>query len=159
MENENEELEEKEEEGVDYIKIINDLKANTVSKEAYEKLKKENKQLAESLINGEKAEKEEKEEIDVKKIEDNLRSKDPRISSLDGFKMALQLRKADLEAGKPDPFVSVNNRTPSQEDYEQAQRRADIYQECIDYADGDAQLFAQELSRRMVDTNFTPKKK
>lgn len=36
----------------DYIEAIKEMKQNSVSKEAYEKLKKENKQLLDSIING-----------------------------------------------------------------------------------------------------------
>ena len=37
---------------IDYIEAIKEMKQNSVSKEAYEKLKAENKQLLDSIING-----------------------------------------------------------------------------------------------------------
>lgn len=145
-----------EEEENDYIKTIEELKKNSVSKEEFKKLKEENKRLLDTVINGGGVVDEKPREIDVKKIEEKLRSRDPRITSLEGVKMALDLREADMREGKRDPFVSVNNHTPTKEDFEKAEARAEVYRECIEYADGDPNLFAQELSRRMVD-NFSPK--
>ena len=49
-----------------YIEAIKEMKANSVSKEAYVKLQQENKQLLNSLVNGQsiEVEKEEPEDID-----------------------------------------------------------------------------------------------
>lgn len=73
--------------------------------------------------------------------------------------MILDLRKADLEAGKTDPFISMNNRKPTPHDLQAAEERAEIYQECIDYANGDPTVFMQELTRRMVDPVIIPNNK
>lgn len=143
----------------DYIKAINELKENSVPKEEFLKLKEENKQLIDSLVKGGAMEKNEDEPpIDVAAISKKLAERDPRISTLEGVKMILDLRKADIKEGKRDPFISINNHSPSEEDFQKAEARAKIYQECIDYAAGDPNLFSQELTRRMVD-NFHPRKK
>lgn len=144
---------------VDYIEAIKEIKQNSVSRSSYEKLKQDNKRLMDALIQNKQIETPKKEEIDVKSIEKRLAERDPRMKSLEGFKLALKLREADLAAGKIDPFISANNKTPSKEDLESAQRRADIYQECIDYAQGDPALFSQELTRRMVDPINLPRRK
>lgn len=159
QEKEEKKNEEEQEQENDYIKAIEELKENSVSKDDYEKLKAENKKLIDSLVKGERIEQQQKpREIDVKKIEKTLAARDPRITTLEGMKMVLDLREADIRAGKRDPFISVNNHAPTKEDLEAAQRRADIYQECVDYAEGDPELFSQEFTRRMVD-NFSPRKR
>ena len=43
------------------------------------------------------------------------------------------------------------NINPTQESYISAQKTADIYRECLDYANGNSQVFINELQRRMVD--------
>ena len=40
---------------------------------------------------------------------------------------------------------------PTTEDIECANRVAEVVKECIEYADGDSQLFTNELNRRTVD--------
>lgn len=137
---------------VDYIAAIKSLKENSVSKEAFAKLQDENRKLVQSLINGETIQQDApKKEIDVEAIEKKLASKTPMMKSIDGFKMILELREADLAAGKPDPFLPLTKKSPTQADLDACQHRAEVYQEIIDYAEGDPALFAQELSRRMVD--------
>lgn len=144
----------------DYIQAINDLKASSIPREQYDKLREENKKLLNTLVTNQQLEQPKpKREIDVQSIERKL-SKGSRLSSLEGFQMALDLRQADIDAGRIDPFIDANNKNPTQQDFERAQERADIYQEIIDYANGDKQLFAQELNRRMRDpAGFIPRKK
>lgn len=145
---------------IDYIQAINELKQNSVDRAQYDKLREENKRLLNTLVTNQQIEQTKpKREIDVRAIEKKL-SKGSRMTSLEGFQAALDIRQADLDAGKIDPFIDANNKNPSPYDLEQAQRRADIYQEIIDYAHGDKDLFAQELSRRMVDpAGYIPRKK
>lgn len=162
MENEKEILnsesgEENVNDSIDYIEAIKEMKQNSVSKESYEKVKQENKKLMDALINNKQIETPKKKEIDVKGIQKKLLERDPMMKSIDGFQMILDLREADLAAGKMDPFIPANNRNPKQEDFDAAQRRADIYKECIEYAQGDPALFSQELTRRMVDPALPPR--
>ena len=61
MENEKELLnsesgEENVNDSIDYIEAIKEMKQNSVSKKAYDKLREENKQLLDSLINGKEIE-------------------------------------------------------------------------------------------------------
>lgn len=51
--NQTEQIETQQNENQQYIDAIRDLKANTVSKERYDKLMEENKNLLNSLVNGE----------------------------------------------------------------------------------------------------------
>lgn len=163
MEENNKRVEEEvvEEAELDYVAAIKELKENTVPKSDYAKLKAENQKLIKSLINGETIQAETpKKEIDVADIERRLSDKNGQMKMLDGFKMILALREADLAAGKIDPFIPIDKRDGYTEaDLDGAARRAAIYQECIDYADGDSKIFTQELNRRMVDTYNPPRRK
>lgn len=139
---------------VDYIEALKEMKKNTVSKEAYEKLQGENKKLLQSLINGETIEGvEAPEAVDVSKLRKELFSTDANLSNLDYVTKALQLRDELIAQGKPDPFLPYGHQiAPTNEDIEAANRVAKVLQECIDYADGDSSIFTNELQRVMVDT-------
>lgn len=147
------------ESGVDYIETIKQLKENTVSKDQYNKLKEENSKLLKSLVNGETIEQEKPKEIDVKGIEKKLRTENNRIKNIEYAQMLLDLREADLAAGKPDPFLSPANRNPSEEDLAQCQKVADAFAYCIEYAEGDPESFTNELQKIMVDVPMPRKKK
>lgn len=55
-------------EEVDYVQAINDLKANSVPKDQYAKLKEENSRLLKSIINGETIDVAATEAVDINKI-------------------------------------------------------------------------------------------
>lgn len=135
-----------------YIDAIRDLKANSVSKDRYNKLMEENKNLLNSLVNGEQIAAaipvEEKTPLDD--LVKDMRSKS--IPDCSFIEKALEFRERVLEETGEDCFVSVgHNITPSQESYAAAQRVADIYKECLEYANGDNKVFINEVQRRMVD--------
>ena len=135
-----------------YIEAIKEMKANTVDKEAYLKLKEENKQLLNSLVNGEEIKGQESEQ---KESIEELRSKlfgtkRKDLNNLDFVENALKLRNALMEAGQTDPFVPNGSKIkPTDEDFAKAKKVADTLQECVDYADGDPDVFTDELKRRI----------
>ena len=135
-----------------YIEAIKEMKANTVDKEAYLKLKEENKQLLNSLVNGEEIKGQEPEQ---KESIEELRSKlfgtkRKDLNNLDFVENALKLRNALMEAGQTDPFVPNGSKIkPTDEDFAKAKKVADTLQECVDYADGDPDVFTDELKRRI----------
>ena len=135
----------------DYIAAIKDLKANSVSKSEYEKLQEENKQLINALANGETITTTvEVEKPSLAELRANLMKEEQ--TNLEFIKNALALRTAVIEQEGYDPFVPRGSQyAPTAEDEVTAQKVADIYQECVDYADGDSQLFTNELQRRMID--------
>ena len=135
-----------------YIEAIKEMKANTVDKEAYLKLKEENKQLLNSLVNGEEIKGQEPEQ---KESIEELRSKlfgtkRKDLNNLDFVENALKLRNALMESGQTDPFVPNGSKIkPTDEDFAKAKKVADTLQECVDYADGDPDVFTDELKRRI----------
>ena len=136
-----------------YIEAIKEIKANSVSKQAYEKLKEENKQLLDSLINGKEIElPKQKEPVDIDKIRSKLFDEDRPLSNLEYVSNALKLRDELLERGERDPFLPYGqNISPTDEDIIKADRVATVMKECLEYAGGDSELFTNELMRRTND--------
>lgn len=137
-----------------YIQAINELKANTVSKELYDKLKNENKELLDALVEGKQIELPEQEKApDVNELRKELYNPDNELSNLDYVSKTLQLRKAVMDAGGQDPFLPIGDRvTVTSEMIDQAQTVADVLQECVDFAKGDSGIFTAEVQRRTKDT-------
>lgn len=140
----------------EYIQAINEMKKNTVSKEEFDKLKEENKMLLNSLVNDvhTEGEEEKKEDaVDISKLRDELFSTDNQdMTNLDYITKVMALRKALMDKGERDPFLpSGQNILPTDEDIKTANRVAEVYQNCIDIADGNPDIFTQELQRVTVD--------
>lgn len=138
-----------------YIEALREMKANSVNKAAYDKLKEENKQLLDALINGGQVTQElQKEPVDIDSLRKKLFGGEAELSNLDYMKTALELREALLDQGSPDPFLPYGqNIAPTDEDIRTADRVAEAIKSCIDYADGDSEIFTNELQRIMVDTS------
>ena len=147
----------------DYIDQIKKLKESSVSKDDYNKLKADNKKLIDALANGSQLESVVDSKVSsVEKI-NNLRkklfSKGSNLDNLEYCKTAVELRDALIEKGERDPFLPFgHNVIATDSDIETANRVATVMKECIDYADGDSDIFTNELQRRTVDV-VIPKKK
>lgn len=154
-----ERIEEKVVDNTDYIAAIKELKQNSVSKEEYLKLKEENKNLLNSLVNGETINNPdaEKKAMSVDELRKELFSKEH--NNLETAELALKLRKSVMDNGGQDPFLPSGSKiVPTNEDYEAAERVASVFQECIDYAQGDSEVFTNELQRRTIDTAPTKRR-
>lgn len=139
---------------VDYIEAIKNLKQNTVDRSKYDELKAENKKLLDSIVNGQSVDVENQPQYrDVNVIRDELFNHEH--NNLEYMKLSLELRKTLIAKGERDPFLPYGSQiAPTPEDVEKAEKAAQIYQECIDYADGDSKLFTQELQRRTNTSIF-----
>ena len=138
----------------DYLAEIERLKSNTVDKSQYEKLLEDNKKLIQTIArNDERAKaneaaKNNEQPIDINKLREKMFNPNNTLNNLDYIQSALQLRKGLMDKGEPDPFLPIGNKiTPTAEDVETAERVAKAFQSCVDYADGDPELFTQELQR------------
>lgn len=142
-----------------YIEQLAKLKASSVSKEEYDKLKADNKQLLETLFNGaspapsqdqgDKVDPKAR-ETEIQALRDELYGGRYEGTDLDYATKTLRLRKLIMDSGKPDPAVSSGQKTaPEEYDYENCQSVCDQIQECIDYANGDDALFRAEMMRRV----------
>lgn len=141
------------EDNTDYITAIKELKENSVDKSKYEKLRLENKKLLDSIVNGTPAEV----KVEDKKSIEELRAaylKEDQ-SNLEYITNTLKLREAIIAEGKPDPFLPIGEQIlPTDEDVATANKVAQVLQECIDYAEGDSNVFTNELQRRLVDVKI-----
>jgi hypothetical protein len=137
----------------DYVAAIQELQNNTVSKDQYNKLRAENKKLLDALVSGGSIENPvQKPEVDIDALRKELFNKDAQLTNLEFIEKSLELRDALLDKGEPDPFLPIGSRiSPTPEEARIAENVADIYRECIDYANGDSEVFTNELMRRTVD--------
>ena len=137
----------------DYIAAITELKENTVSKQQYAQLKEENSKLLKALINGEAIDGiEQPSTPDIEELRKQLFSGEAELNNLDYVIKTLELRDALIARGAADPFLPIGHQiTPSPSDIEAANRVATVLNECVDYADGDSNIFTTELQRKMVD--------
>lgn len=135
----------------DPVQAINELKQNSVSKEAYNKVVEEKNKYLKALIDGSQvAEAQPKEPVDLDALRKDLFGKD--LSNLEYAKKALQLRNELIEREGVDIFVGKGSKiAPDESDYVAAQRVADAFQSCIDVADGDSEIFTRELMRITKD--------
>lgn len=141
-------------EEIDYVAQINELKRNTVSVEQYNKMVNENKKLLNTLVNN--GQLTEEAAAPKKNIED-LRTKlfDSHNSNLEYIETALELRDRLIEEGYEDPFVPQGRKiSATREDYELAEKVAEGFRACIEYANGDSEIFTQELQRITNDTTI-----
>lgn len=143
-----------------YLDTIRELQKRP-TKEAYDKLARENKSLLDSIVNGTdfselaKKEKEDTETIaDLRKALFSDSAAD--LTNLEYAEKALKLRQMRIESGARDPFLPCGNHVRlTGEQYEQAENVATVLQECIDLAKGDSGVFTAELQRRTRDTYYS----
>lgn len=142
-----------EESNVELAKALKEARENSVSKEEYERLKNENKKLVSEIINGGgdgSGHSESKEQPDIAKLREELYGpKCSELSNLDYWKKTLELRKAIIDAGDPDPFLPIGAKiSPTDDDAKAANNVATVVQECIDEADGNSEVFTALLQSR-----------
>ena len=137
---------------IDYIEAIKEMKQNSVTRESYDKLKSENKQLLDALVNGKEIEMKQEEPVDIAKLRKDLFNKDGHMSNLEYVSTALKLRDALLEKGERDPFLPYGDKVNlTAEHYDKAETVATVLKECVEFADGDSGIFTAELQRRTKD--------
>ena len=146
----------------DYLAAIKELKENSVNRSEYEKLRAENKKLIDTVVNGLPGQEEQvvvkhsKEQIDD--LRNELFNSPRELNNLEYVTKAMELREALIENGEPDPFLPVGKQiSPTRDDLEGAEKVAQVYRECIEYAEGDSEVFTNELMRRTRDVKLPRK--
>lgn len=145
----------------DYLKQIDELKKNSVSKEKYDKQLEENRRLLQQIVNNDyeqqkQLEEETKKPKDIEKMREDLLSPNSNLNNLEFVNKSLELREAVMAEKGIDIFCP---KKPTNEDYEAANRVAKIFKETIEYANEDPEVFTNELMRRTIDFTPTIKKK
>ena len=146
----------------DYLAAIKELKENSVDRSKYDELRAENKRLIDAVVNGQPGQEEQVVSKHTKEEIDDLRNElfnSPReLNNLEYITKAMELREALMENGEPDPFLPVGKQiSPTRDDIEGAEKVAQVYKECIEYADGDSEVFTNELMRRTRDVKLPRK--
>ena len=146
----------------DYLAAIKELKENSVNRSEYDKLRAENKKLIDAVVNGQPGQEEPAVSKHSKEQIDDLRNElfnSPReLNNLEYVTKAMELREALIENGEPDPFLPVGKQiSPTRDDLEGAEKVAQVYKECIEYAEGDSEVFTNELMRRTRDVKLPRK--
>ena len=137
-----------------YIAAIEELKASTVSRDAYNKLRTENKQLLDALVSGQQLPQTQTEEKpSVEDLRNKLFATDGNdLSNLEYVKTALSLRNSLIEAGERDPFLPYGDKVDiTTEQIDTAEKVANALQEMVDFAEGDSGVFTAEYQRRVKD--------
>ena len=137
----------------DYIQAINELKANTVDKSQYEKLKAENKKLLDSLVSGQTPEiAKPVEKPDINELRKKIFNLDNNPSNIEYIKTLLELRNALIENGERDPALPIGGKVEITTDtIQKTENTANGLQYCVDYAEGDSGIFTAQLQRIMRD--------
>ena len=146
----------------DYLAAIKELKQNSVDRSEYDKLRAENKRLIDAVVNGQPGQEEQvvvkhsKEQIDD--LRNDLFNSPRELNNLEFITKTMELREALMENGEPDPFLPVGKQiSPTRDDIEGAEKVAQVYKECIEYAEGDSEVFTNELMRRTRDVKLPRK--
>lgn len=135
-------------------------RAESVSKEEYEKLQGKYNQMVETVINGNVATEEANEpKVDINQLRKEFLSNEP-MTNLEYCEKALKLRKAVIADGGLDPFLPKGYKiNPTQEDYECAERVAKVLEETIKEADGNSEYFTAMLNAKMTDPILPKRRK
>lgn len=140
------------EEQLDPIEAIKEMKQNYVPKKEYEKVVKEKNDYFKALVNGESIDVKPEEPVNVEQLRKDLFSENGNLTNLDFIQKALKLRDEVITKEGKDPFCPYGKHiSPDDSDYISAQKVADGLQHCIDVADGNSDIFRQELYRITVD--------
>lgn len=164
MENEEQKTQTEQTDNSQYIEAIGELKKNSVPREKFDKLMEENKQLLKTITeypaNGNNEKVQEKPKEDIAALRKALYGSEADLDNLDYIDKTLRLRKALMDEGEPDPFVGRGEKlVPDDNDYKSAEKVADVLQQCVDYAQGDSEVFTNELQRRIIDIPLPKKHK
>lgn len=130
---------------------------NSVSKAEYDKLLKQNSELADAVLNG-----------GTTNLNNGPDEKEPtidelrqaifggkQITNLEYIQNCLLLREKVMKETGNDIFLPSGHKVQiEQSDIDTANRVAQIYQECIDIAQGDPNVFTMELNRRTIDVGI-----
>lgn len=135
-----------------YIDEIKNLKKNSVSREEYNKILEENRNLLHSLVEGQPVEQstEEAPKVDVNGLRKELYTEDNNMTNLEYIDKTLKLRKAIIDEGGQDPFLDFGEKAHvTASEIEAANRVAEALQEMVDAAEGDPVAFRNEFQRRV----------
>lgn len=126
---------------IDYVAAIQQLQNTTVSKEVYQKLRVQNQKLLDALVSGQQIEIAAEKPADIGQLLTTYLTAE-NANNLQTVKTALALRKAQMDAGYQDPFLPQGSHAQiTDQTRAKAERVAQGFQHCVDFADGDPAVF------------------
>lgn len=134
-----------------YLEQIKEMKANSVSKQQYDKVLEENRNLLKSLVEGQTVSSTEDEVQPSRDIQEILTDFNNDTSNLDHIKLVMELHNKRLEQGINDFVPLGHNIQPTDEDLASAKEVEDFLNDLIATADGDPVVFNNEYQRRVKD--------
>lgn len=147
----------------DYIQAMKDLKESSVPKEDYSKLQEENRKLIQALKEGSQVSLgDPTEKKDLAELRRDLFSNlEGGVPNLEMAKKLVALRDAILEDEKAwDPALpNGKGYKYNPQDEEEAEQVFQLMKHCIEYSEGDNDLFTQEFQRHIRDDGSMRKKK
>ena len=148
------------EESVDvqkYLDTINDLKKNTVSKDDYRKLKEENATLLSSIMEGKTMSATEKvKKPTAQELRNKLYGKGCEdLTDLEYTTLTCDLRDVLLEEEGIDYMAPTGTQYQADvNDFAAANKTYNCFRHCIEVANGNNDIFLQELSRITNESAF-----
>lgn len=147
----------------DYIQAMKDLKESSVPKEDYSKLQEENRKLIQALKEGSQVSLgEPTEKKDLAELRRDLFSNlEGGVPNLEMAKKLVALRDEILKDEKAwDPALpNGKGYKYNPQDEEEAEQVFQLMKHCIEYSEGDNDLFTQEFQRHIRDDGSMRKKK
>ena len=145
-----------------YLDTIASLKANSVSREEYDKVRNENTTLLQAVVNGKTIENSSTEDTSkpsIQELRNKAYGKDvDKLTDLEYVETVLDLRDAIKDETGLDPFIPVGKHySPDVNDIQAAERTYEGLRHCVDVADGDNEVFIREITRITQDLGL-PKK-
>ena len=137
-----------------YLDQIAKLTKETVSRQQYDELVENNRKLLQNLVDGNYGKPEPKSEpkVDIAALRTKLYNGEYQGNDLSYMQDTLTLRKAIMDEGGVDPFLPLGSRiSPTDNDIATAEKTAQVFQSCVDYAKGDNAAFINELARYTMD--------
>lgn len=137
------------------------LRANSVSKDEYERVVAERNQMFQTLAHQPAATATQTVSAPTKaeqmarmqELRKSLYDENCDLDNLDYWKNTLELRQLVIDNGGRDPFLPWGkDNAVDDDDRKIVDRVVAGVQSCIDYADGDSMLFTNELQRITIDT-------
>lgn len=155
---------EQQDENVDYIEAIKELKSNTVPKDQYQRLREENKKLLNAVLNGQEVQETSKTESvenlqqELKDLKKDLsQAQEEGMSNLEYVSKSLKYRNTAIKLGLQDPFVPNSPLGPDDNDFKTAQKVADRLQEIVDQSNGNPSVFRNLFEELVRDDSKMPK--
>lgn len=146
-----------------YLDTINELRKNSVSREEYDKIRNENKTLLEAIVNGrteDAAADTETPTITTQELRNKLFGKNAEdLSDIDFISGLVELRNRLLEEEGVDYGAPTGSQLSADfNDTHSSQKVADALTHCLEVAEGDNDIFIQEMTRITSEVGAINKK-